>query len=205
MSRFPETRFSLIVKLQDADDIVSWTQFVDIYEPMIYRIARSHGLQHVDAEEVTQEVLCSVARKVVDWKPSRQPGSFRRWLYRVMRSRLVDLYRSEKQRPDFSISDGEIGELLDQHPDDFEAQLESERRQAIFLWAAKRVREEVQPATWEAFWRAGVSGEDVAAVARALGMSKGAVYVAKSRVMSRLRQAVQDHLTDSEVVAGVSP
>jgi RNA polymerase sigma-70 factor (ECF subfamily) len=120
-----------------------------------------------------------------------------------MRSRLVDLYRSEKQRPDFSINESDFGELPDQ-PVDFEAQLESERRQAIFLWAAKRVREEVQPATWEAFWRAGVSGENVDAVARALGMSRGAVYVAKSRVMSRLRQAVQDHLTDSEVVAGVS-
>lgn len=205
MSRFPETRFSLIVKLQDTADIVSWTQFVDIYEPMIYRIARSHGLQHVDAEEVTQEVLCSVARKVVDWKPSRQPGSFRRWLYCVMRSRLVDLYRSERNRLDFSIGGSDVAELLENQPGDFDAHLESERRQAIFLWAAKRVREEVQPATWEAFWRTGVGGEEVDAVARALGMSRGGVYVAKSRVMSRLRQAVQEHLTDSEVVEGVSP
>ena len=63
----PETRASLILRLQDANDIVAWDEFAEIYAPVVYRSARRIGLQSADADDVVQEVLAAVARSVKDW------------------------------------------------------------------------------------------------------------------------------------------
>ena len=64
-------------------------------------------------------------------------------------------------------------------------------RHGLFECAAERVRERFRPTTWEAFWRTAVGGEDARAVAAALGISVGAVYIARTRVLARIREQVR--------------
>ncbi len=86
MSDLPETRHSLILRLRELDDSAAWGEFVAIYEAAIYRFARRKRLHHADAEDVTQEVLRAVLRRIPNWEASDQQGCFRAWLFRVTRN-----------------------------------------------------------------------------------------------------------------------
>src|SRR5207245_5257494 len=92
MTESPITRPSLLVRLRDARDELAWSQFVEIYAPLVYGFARKHGLQDADAADVTQDVLRSVAgaAKKLEYDPQR--GSFRGWLFTVVRNRLRDFW-----------------------------------------------------------------------------------------------------------------
>ena len=78
MANFPETRASLVMRIADAGDAAAWEEFVRIYQPAIYRMARREGLQHADAEELAQEAMLAVARAVGRWEPDSERGAFER-------------------------------------------------------------------------------------------------------------------------------
>ena len=86
----PETRASLILRLQDAADIVAWDEFAEIYAPVVFRSARRMGLQEADAEDVVQEVLAAVAVSVAKWIQREDHGPFRAWLVRIARNTSID-------------------------------------------------------------------------------------------------------------------
>ena len=82
--------------------------------------------------------------------------------------------------------------MMDEIPsEEEEARWESEYHRHVFKWAVSRVKPQVNDKTWQAFWRTAIDDEDANAVAEALGMDRGAVYVAKSRVIARMKQAVE--------------
>jgi RNA polymerase sigma factor (sigma-70 family) len=193
MADAPLTRQSLLVRLHDARDSRAWAQFVDVYAPLVYGFARKHGLQDADAADVTQEVLHAVAaassRKAYD--PER--GSFRGWLFTVVRNKLRNLVT---RRPRFGQGSGDSGAqaILEAQParPEPEASLwDQEYEQRLFAWAAEQVRSGFQDSTWQAFWRTAVEGQGAKPVAEALGMTVGAVYIAKSRVLARLREQIR--------------
>jgi RNA polymerase sigma-70 factor (ECF subfamily) len=187
MAESPTTQPTLLLRLRDARDAEAWGQFVELYAPLVYGYLRRHGLQDADAADVTQEVLRAVAGAVGQFDYDPQRGSFRGWLRAVVRSKLCKFLSARRRQP---CGAGEAGRL-DDHPapDDASWDLEYERR--LFAWAAERVRVEFRAATWQAFWQTCVEGRAPAEVAAALGLSVGAVYIAKSRVLARLRETIR--------------
>ncbi len=194
----PETRFSLIGRLRDHDDEQAWNDFVQLYQPLIFRIARRRGLQYADAAEVTQEVLGRVAGAVDRWQPDPARGSFRGWLYRITRNLTIDYLRRDDRRPvNLDSQQGMSLEAIADPDDGSNREFENEYRRSLFALAAARVKGEFQPRTWQAFWRSSVEGTSVQDVATGLGMSAGAVYIARSRVMKRISVEIETRNHDS--------
>ncbi len=192
MTSSPTTRASLLLRLRDSEDHAAWMEFVALYEPVIYRLLRRHGLQDADAREVMQELFMAVSGSIHRWDPSRERGSFRGWLRRVSRNLVIN-WLKKRERNIVARGGSELLAMLEQLPDGSApatVEFDQELRRAEFQRAAEQVRSEVQPTTWQAFWEASVVGTDTAAAAKKLGMTIGAVRVAKCRVLVRLRDAV---------------
>src|SRR5262249_33591550 len=150
------TRVSLLVRLRDAHDARAWGEFVDLYAPLVYRLARRHGLQDADAADLTQNVLGAVARPLPRFQYHAARGTFRGWLLTVARNHLRTSAQERRRQPPGS-GDSEAQALLEQQPAPEEAEAwEQEYRERLFACAAGRVRGQFRPATWEAFWRTAV-------------------------------------------------
>jgi len=200
----PTTRPSLVLRLRDPADGAAWAEFVELYEPLVHRLARSKGLQDADAHDLTQEVFTAVAAAVSRWDPDPAKGRFRAWLSRITRNLLVNFLAAHRRRPCGSGSTS-IQELLEAQPaadPGAVAEFDAEFRRQVFHWAAERVRIEFSESTWLAFWKTGVENRAVASVAEELGMSAGAVYIARSRVLAQLRERVQEFTDDCSPAAG---
>ncbi len=192
MAELPGTRPSLLVRLRDARDKEAWHQFVKVYSPVVYGYARKRGLQDADAADLTQEVLRTVAGAVgrLDYDPRR--GSFSGWLFTLAHHRLHDLLAGQR-RPGRGSGDSAAQRVLDAQPAraDDTALWAREYQQRLFRLAAEQVRPAFHAPTWQAFWQTAVEGQSGKQVASQLGMTVAAVYLAKSRVMARLREQVR--------------
>jgi RNA polymerase sigma-70 factor (ECF subfamily) len=200
----PTTRRSLVLRLRDLDDQAAWAEFVEIYEPLLYRLARAKGLQDADAQDLCQDVFRAVAGAIERWDPDPAKGKFRGWLFRIARNMCIDFLAGQKRHARGSGSTS-VHEMLAARPvvdAGAQALFAAEFRRRAFLWAAEQVKHEFQDSTWQAFWRTGVENRPIAAVARELGISEGAVYVARSRVLARLRGRVEQLTEDSGLVPG---
>jgi RNA polymerase sigma-70 factor (ECF subfamily) len=187
MTTPPLTRPSLLVRIRDAGDREAWRQFVEVYAPLVYKFARRRGLQDADAADLTQDVLQAVAgaSKRLMYDPER--GTFRAWLYTVARNKLRNFLLARQRRRE----DGDP-ELLSEQPAREEVeQWEREYEQRLFDWAAEQVRGHFHESTWQAFWMTAAENRGAAETAAQLGISVGAVYIAKSRVLARLREQIQ--------------
>jgi len=192
MPSLPETRASLILRLPDAADADAWDDFIAVYAPLVYRLARRRGLQPADADDVVQDVLAAVARSVEGWLGTATRGPFRAWLLTIARNITVNALTRRKHRP-LASGTSDAAEMLLQQADsngDLESQIDLEYRRELFRWAAQKVCEGVTERTWQAFWRSTIDEQSVATVAKQLEMSMGSVYIARSRVMARLREMV---------------
>lgn len=188
----PDTRVSLILRLQDAGDDRAWDEFVSVYAPIVFRLARRRGLQASDADDLVQEVLASVARSVAAWLERDDRGPFRGWLLRIARNTAVDFLTRRKHRPLSPGGSHAQQALVNTEADeDLSDTFTAEYRREVFHWAAEQVQQLVANSTWEAFWRTAVLDEPIESVAEELRLSVGAVYIARSRVMKRLQQLVR--------------
>lgn len=195
MNDSPETRLSLIGRLRDSEDGEAWSEFVQIYEPLVRAIAVKRGLQHADAGEVTQEVLTRVARSVAQFSPDRTKGTFRGWLYRVTQNLTIDHLRVRKRLP--PIDDNVDLDAIANPGDDHSRQFRLEYERQLFNWAAARVQDSTKPENWQAFWQSAIEGKPIDDVAKQLGIPKRAVYLARSRVMSRMTALIQKRLEET--------
>jgi RNA polymerase sigma-70 factor (ECF subfamily) len=198
----PATRQTLIVKLRDPADAGAWREFVALYQPLVYRLARRQGLQDADAQDLCQEVFRAVARAIerYDLDPAR--GRFRGWLARITRNLLINFLTRRPYRLRGSGSTS-VQELLEAQPTDdpsATAVFEAEYRRRVFRWAADEVQGEFTPSTWRAFWLTAVDGRKPADAAAELGLSVGSVYIARSRVLARLRARIQQLGDEASVI-----
>lgn len=194
MAEPPLTRVTLLNRLKDGADADAWREFVHLYGPVVYGFARKRGLQDADAADLTQAVLRQVAAHVGSLEYDPRRGTFRGWLFTIVRNRLRDFLRQPRQLYQGSGSpkvQGLLESLPGPEPEETEA-WEREYRLGLLAWAAEQVRPQVREKTWQAFWQTAVDGRPGAEVARALGLTPAAVYLARGRVMARLRAAVRE-------------
>jgi RNA polymerase sigma-70 factor (ECF subfamily) len=196
-----ETRASLILRLPDASDVVAWDEFMAIYSPLIFRLARRQGLQPTDADDLVQEVLTTVSRSLGSWLGKPERGRFRAWLFCIARNTAINFLTRPKHRL-MGTGGSEGCDFLDTRAtcNDASDDFDREYQRQVFRWASVRVREQIAERTWLAFWETTMEDRTVVDVAEELGMSVGSIYIARSRVMVRLRDFVQQfrRVTDEE-------
>ena len=189
MDDTPSTQKSLLLRLRQKQDKEAWQHFVDLYAPIVYRYARRHHLQDADAADLTQEVLQNVSTAIdqLDYDPKR--GSFRGWLFTLARRRLIDyLNRCNKQERGSGGSDAHaaLQEASAPHEDVWE----QEYQRQLFVWLKDELQHQYTPTTWQAFWQTAVEGKPISEVAEKLQLTLSAVYIARSRVQSRIRDKI---------------
>jgi len=192
MTPTPTTRASLLLRLRDSQDHEAWVEFVEIYEPAIYRQLRKCGLQDADARELMQELFVTVNRQIARWELATERGSFRGWLWRVARNLVIN-WMKHGQRRMVALGGPESQSMFDElAAEDCQesAEFDRELRRSMFQRASELVRQEQSPKSWQAFWSTAVEGKTPAIVAQDLGMSDGAVRVAKCRISARLKDVV---------------
>lgn len=199
MTKANTTRVSLLVRVRDPRDEAAWSEFVEVYAPLVYRYARRSGLQDADAADVTQEVLRTTVRTMpaFDYDPRR--GRFRGWLRTLTMNQVRDHQSRGKHREQGSGDTGMhrwLSEQSGQNESDEEF-WEREYRERLFQWAAERVRVQFREATWRAFEETTINGRPAAEVAGDLGLSLGAVYIAKSRVLAKLKEEIESRLGEN--------
>lgn len=169
---------------------------MQIYQPVILSIAQRRGLQYADAMEVAQDVLSRIASKIATWQPDPNRGSFRGWLYQITRNLTVDhLRRQGRHAP--NAGDFDWASLPDPSRDE-SAEFRSEFERRLFGWAAAKVKSGFADDNWQAFWLTTVESERIEDVAERLGISRGKVYVARSRVMARIAQVIRERLDETD-------
>lgn len=185
-----ETRDSLLLRIRDHEDARAWQQFVAVYRPMIYRIARRRGLQDCDAEDLTQRVLMSVARSIGSWEKDAKRGGFRIWLSRVARNAIVNYVTRGPQDASLGGSDFlEVCHTVESHDAEVQRMIDEEFARSQLRAAAAIVKPQVKASTWDAFWLTTVKGMSIDEVVQKLNLSPGAVYGARARVMRQLQAA----------------
>lgn len=192
MPEFPETSHSLIARVKDLGDGAAWAEFLGIYQPVVMRMARRRDLQDADAQDVMQQVFLSIAKSIEGWVPGDLQPPFRAWLTTIARNAIT---KALARRPrDAATGSTSVMELLESQPDPREttAEILAEARQELVRWAAEQIRSEFSAATWNAFWRTAIEGVPIAEVAKSTGSSAGAVYVARYRVIARLKEKVSE-------------
>jgi RNA polymerase sigma-70 factor (ECF subfamily) len=197
------TRPSLLLALRDSANEGAWAEFVHLYTPLVFGHCVRRGLQEADAADVAQEVMKAVAQAIQRFEYDRDRGSFRAWLLTVTRSKLNNFFARQPRVP-VGTGDTEVHRWLNERPSPAEeGEWETEYRQRLFDWAAERVRTEFQDSTWQAFWRTSVEHEPVSDVAARLGLSTGAVYIARSRVIARLRDRTREAAGEEDLPAAL--
>ena len=177
------TSLSLLRHLRRADDAAAWKRFVDLYTPLLYYWARKVGLQNADAADLVQEVLQILVKKLprFEYDPEK---SFRSWLRTVTMNKWRDLHR--KKQAALPAAGSQV--IVDPEvPDGVEAFWDREYRQMLAARALTIMQIHFEPTTWQACWETVVNGRTAKEVAADLKISTNSVYLARSRVLHRLR------------------
>lgn len=172
----------------------AWSRLVDIYSPLVYGCCRRLGVAPGDAPDIVQDVFVSVAHSIDDFRGDSPRGSFRAWLSAITRRRISDHFRAKLSQPAAEGGTDAQARLLavPETTLTLDGQEPAEESSLVWQRVVELVRTEFEPSTWRAFWRVAVDDVRPADAAEELGMSIPAVYKAKSRVLRRLRQALEN-------------
>jgi RNA polymerase sigma-70 factor (ECF subfamily) len=186
------TRATLLARVRNLNDKAAWEQFAAIYEPLIRRYLRRRGIQDADAADVAQDTMRKVTEAIGKLEYDRGKGRFRGWLLTIAHRNLID-HVARTRRAVAGSGDDAVHDMIDSTPQvGDQHEWERECQQATVQWAMDQIKTEFAPKTWQAFYATAVETRAVADVARELNMSSGAVYIARSRVTSRLRIVVEE-------------
>ncbi len=198
-----QTHQSLIERLKDLGDNISWAEFYRTYSELIYGVARRAGLSEFESEEVVQATIISVAKKMPGFTYDPAKDSFKGWLLTVTRWRMHDQFQ---KRPGFGNQDqraapapsdeqGTRTATIERIPDpaggDLETIWDEEWKKNILETALARLKRQVPPQRYEIYHLHVVLRQSVSEVAKALGVTSAQVYLAKHRVGSLLKKEIR--------------
>ncbi|HEX7378258.1 MAG TPA: sigma-70 family RNA polymerase sigma factor [Pirellulales bacterium] len=186
------TSVSLLIRLKRPDADLAWQRFVDLYTPLLFYWARRAGVHPPDDDDLVQDVFALLLRKLPEFEydPKR---SFRGWLRTIVHNQWCDRQRRKLVAGGVAqADDAELEELPD--PGGDEEFWEQEHRQRLVARALEVMQAEFEEPTWRACWECVACGRPACEVAAELGISRNAVYVAKCRVLRRLRQELDGML-----------
>ena len=182
------THTSLLIRVRSNDEN-GWRRLVRLYEPLVVRWCRRMGLAEENAADVSQEVFQAVTKQIGQFRRERAGDSFRGWLYGITRNKVLDVWRKQADSP-AAIGGSTIQQWFQQTPDQYDAKSEDapQEFQEVLRRAMDLVQVEFTDKSWKAFWQVTIEGRKAVDVAADLEISPGAVYIAKSRVLKRLRE-----------------
>jgi RNA polymerase sigma-70 factor (ECF subfamily) len=191
------TRRSLVERLDNWDDRKRWQEFFDTYWKLIYSAARKSGLTDSEAQEVVQETIITVAKKIGKLRYDPAVGSFKGWLLHITRWRIADQFRkrqpgqSQRTRPSDSARTATIERLPDTDAVDLDALWEKEWQENLFTAAMTRVKKKVDPKQFQIFDCYVRKEWPAQKVATELKVSVGQVYLIRHRISSLLKKEVR--------------
>jgi RNA polymerase sigma-70 factor (ECF subfamily) len=191
---FIPTRLSLLSRLQNWDDQASWRDFFDTYWRLIYRAALKSGLSDAEAQEVVQETVITVAKKLQEKRYDPAGGPFKGWLLNTTRWRIADQRRKRQRdrQPDFAkFDEAELEEVPDESQDNLETIWEDEWQRNLLDAAVEKVKLQVNPKQFQMFDLYVFEKWPVLKVARTLGVNIGRVYLAKHRISALLKKEIK--------------
>ena len=187
-----ETQQSLLLRAQNGEQD-AWKDLTDLYRPLIIGWLQRQGVPARDLDDLSQEVLLSVVKHLPRFEHTGQRGAFRSWLRTIVCNRTTDYWRgvdAGMQAQGGSGATAALQQLAD--PDsDLNRQWDEEHDRYVLSCLLDLVDEEFEPTTLRAFRRLALDGASGAEAAQELGLSVAAVYVAKSRVLQRIRQEAE--------------
>lgn len=176
-----KTPASLLERLRDQADAESWSRLATLYLPLVCSWGRHWGLQDADVADLGQDVFALLWRKLPEFRYDTQK-SFRAWLRSVTLNKLRETLRRRGSLPVQGNGN------LDHFADLAEEPWEAEHQRYLATRALQLMQKDFDAKTWQACWLTVVAEQSPAQVASDLGLSVGAVYAAKSRVLRRLRK-----------------
>ncbi len=189
------TRASLLFRLRDWEDAASWEEFYRLYRKMVYNQARRSGLNHVEGEEVVQDVFKRVSETIKDFESKPDRGSFRGWLMNLTRWRVTDKFRARppegargEARAD-GTGTGTLERVADPNSSD-DAIWESEWQRNVLDAALMRLARRVPAKHFQAFELYARQQWPVLRVSRELGLNPATVYIIHHRLTKQLKTEV---------------
>jgi RNA polymerase sigma-70 factor (ECF subfamily) len=177
-----------------AGDSAAWEQLISLYAPLVFHWCQRWDLQDQDIADICQEVFLSVLGHIATFRKERKGDTFRGWLRTILRNKVHDHFRRLGQQGQ-GVGGTDAQRRFAQQPlppPHEEGEVAGVEERALFHRALELIRAEFEPRTWQAFWQTTIDGRASNDVAADLGMSPGAVRVAKSRVLHRLREELGD-------------
>jgi RNA polymerase sigma-70 factor (ECF subfamily) len=194
-----ETSLSLLGRLRRSGESEAWDRLVELYAPLLRTWLRKYDVQASDADDLVQETLLAVSKDLKSFDHGGQPGAFRAWLRAILVHRLRNFWRARGRRPQ-ARGDSDLERRLEQLEDAASEMSQLWNRQHDQHVAGRLLalaEPHFTPNTWKAFCRVALEGARADEVAAELGMSVNAVFIAKSRVLGRLRQDAEGLLDAS--------
>lgn len=193
MTELPQTTQSFLDQLAGHDND-AWSIFLNVYGAAIHAHCIRLGLQDSEANDVRQDVIVAVEKQLTSGRHDPNKGTFRGWIFGVSRNLIKQTIR-KRDRLIATGSSGFLKVLENMESPESELsgdEFDLEYQRQLFKWAASLVKQRVNESSWQAFWRTTIDGTPSTEVAEDLGMTIGAVYTAKCRVITHLQKLLQE-------------
>ncbi len=184
-----DTSLSMLDGIRRGDP-QQWQRFVKLFGPLVYDWCRRNAIRDQDAADITQNVFKIVAEKVERFRREQSGDSFHGWLFGITRIECQNHFR-QKSKEEVVVGGSTFQQRVNEKPDfeiaDLtETELSTDRKK-LFDRALRMIETDFEPQTWQAFWHLAINGRSAKDIADELGMTQGAVYNAKYKVLNRLR------------------